>query len=309
MACCSSLKSEILTVAPRRCAVRSAAVFARTQSEVGRAAARCAPLIGLLWSLGGCVTYYQPLLGLQRPVAIDPRLANFQGVNLKLRCEVNDYFDSGDASRLCEAVDAVFTNQGAKVETEVTGEGQGTTPAVKPDLTLDLKPRLLREENSALWWLVSVASLTLIPSVAEYDFAQDVAIRDASGFLLVSDSLQGRFVRYFGLGVWALHGVVWGVESVLDYFLRPKAEKISARAFQEDFSRDFYGQLSQLAFNARMRSYVLREFEPAPARAVIETSPPPVRPPASTRAPPASPAPLPLPGLTPPPSPPPSPSP
>ena len=100
-------------------------------------------------------------------------------------------------------------------------------------------------------------SFTLVPTIAEFTFAQEVTIRDGAGFVLASDSLQGRFVRYFGLGVWA-------VNSALDFLVRSDEEKLTGDAAQQEFTRDFYRQLSQLAFDAHMRSLVLRGFEPEP---------------------------------------------
>jgi hypothetical protein len=46
--------------------------------------------------------------------------------------------------------------------------------------------------------------------------------------------------------------------------VRPSEEELTGEAPARDFSRDFYAQLSQLAFNARVRSDVLRSFEPRP---------------------------------------------
>jgi hypothetical protein len=208
----------------------------------------------------GCVTVYQPLVSLQRPVVVDPRIPNFEGQRMLVRCIPGDYLQLDDAVQLCRNVSALFTNQGAQVETEVprmgtsAPEGQGEA---KADLIIDLKARLVHEENSGLLWTLSALSFTLIPAITEFTFAQEIVIRDSSGFQLASDTLQGRFVRYTGVGLWA-------VNSVLDLLVRSDAEELTGDAPKKDFSRDFHGQLSQLAFNARMRSLVMRGFEEPP---------------------------------------------
>jgi hypothetical protein len=208
----------------------------------------------------GCVTVYQPLVSLQRPVVVDPQLANFEGQRMLVRCIPGDYLQPDDARQLCRNVRSLFTKQGAQVEVEVPRAGRSAREeqgGAKPDLIIDLKARLVHEESSALLWTLSGLTLTLVPAITEATFAQEVIIRDSSGFLLASDVLQGRFVRYTGVGLWA-------VNSVLDLFVRSDAEQLTGNAPKKDFSRDFHGQLSQLAFNARMRSWVMRGFEEPP---------------------------------------------
>ncbi|HEX5751622.1 MAG TPA: hypothetical protein VFZ09_35700 [Archangium sp.] len=217
-------------------------------------------LLGVL--LSGCVTttVYQPLSSLQRPSIVDPQLANFEGMRLLVRCVPGDYLNASDTDLLCRKVGSLFRNQGARVETDVSRSGrpsrsfQDGTP---PDLVVDLTSRLLHKESSGVLWALTVISLTIVPAVTEYSVAQDVTIRDASGFVLASDSLKARFIEYFGAGV-------WGVNWVLDAVVRPPEEEITGEAASRDFSRDFYAQLSQLAFNARVRADVLRSFEPRP---------------------------------------------
>ncbi|MBS1152785.1 MAG: hypothetical protein H6Q89_4483 [Myxococcaceae bacterium] len=217
---------------------------------------RLAVPLALAWALTGCVTIYQPLVTLQRPAVINPEYNNFDGLQLLLRCLPTDYTDSGDSEILCQNLRTLFTNQGATVQVEVPEAElppaeEGTA---RPDLVIELTSKQLHSENSALLWVLCYASLTLIPAVTEATFAQDVVLRDADGFLLGSESLQGRFVRYFGLGY-------WGINALMDLIVRPKEEKLTGAAAKTDFSRDFYGQLSQLAFHARMRQLVLRGFE------------------------------------------------
>jgi hypothetical protein len=213
--------------------------------------------------LSNCVTVYQPLVALQRPVVLAPDVANFEGARVLLRCVPGDWIDAADSRQLCKNLRALFTSQGAQVDVEVPrgrgaglGRGEAGAEATKPDLVVDLSARLLHEENSALLWALSLASLTLVPAITEYTFAQDIVIRDAQGFQLAADTLEARFERTFGLLVWAVNG--W-----LDLLVRPKSEALLGDAYRQDFSRDFYGQLTQLAFHARMRAQVMRSFQPA----------------------------------------------
>jgi hypothetical protein len=219
----------------------------------------CVPgLLALLAS--GCVTVYQPLVSLQRPVVVDPRIANFEGQRMLVRCIPGDYLEPDDAEQLCRNVRSLFTNQGAQVEVEVPRAGvsaRDEQEAAKADLIIELKARLVHEEDSALLATLSVLTFTLVPAITDSTFAQEVIIRDSKGFQLASDTFQGRFVRYTGVGLWA-------VNSALDLLVRSDAEELTGDAPKKDFSRDFHGQLSKLAFNARMRSLVMRGFEPSP---------------------------------------------
>lgn len=215
----------------------------------------------------GCVTVYQPLTSLQRPVVVDTEVANFPGLRLLVRCHAGDYLDTSDAQTLCRDVGTLFRNQGAQVELEVPRAGRSSRErdeGTRPDLIVDLKARLLNEEGSGVLVVLSALTWTLVPTINEFTMAQDVSIRDGTGSLLVSDSLQGRFIEYRGVGV-------WGVNFALDLAVRPYEEEFTGDAPKREFSRDFYGQLSQLVFNAQMRSMVLRGFEQrtptAPARA------------------------------------------
>jgi hypothetical protein len=232
-----------------------------------RRAWRLAPLLALL---PGCVTVYQPLRALQRPAAVDPRLGNFEGVRLHVRCFPGEALDASDAEGLCRKVGALFRTQGAEVDARVPRGGGGLlgeAGEAPPDLVVDVRSRLLHTRDSPLLWALSFATFTLVPAVTESSFAQDVSVRDRDGALLASDSLQARFVRYFGAGVWASN---W----VLDVAVRPPEDDLTGDVANRDFSRDFYAQLSQLAFNARVRSQVLRNFAPPPARTPPAGAPP-----------------------------------
>lgn len=228
-----------------------------------RSLARPWPALGLggllLAAASGCVTVYQPMVSLQRPVVVDHRLPNFEGTRLLLRCVPGDEMPPADAELLCRKVGILFQNQGAQVEHEVPREGRSSRLAENgqaPHLVLDLRSRRLHQERSGLLLLLSVLTFTVVPSVEEMSFAQEVTVRGPDGSLLASDTFQARFVEYTGIGV-------WGTNAVLDLLVRPEPERLGSAAGR-DFSRDFYGQLSQMVFNARVRAQVLQGFEPAP---------------------------------------------
>lgn len=220
------------------------------------------PWLALL-GLCGCVTVYQPLVAMQRPVVINPQAGNFQGLRMLVRCVPDENLKPFQADRLCRTVSTVFTNQGAQVEVEVprgsAAPARGEAMA-KPELVMELKSRLLHEENSALLWVASILTATLVPAITDTSLSQDITIRDGDGFLLVADALQARFVRYFGLAVWAVNGL-------LDLLVRAPADRVTGSAINKEVSKDLYGQLSQLVLHARVRSEVLGGFAPpAPPR-------------------------------------------
>jgi len=205
----------------------------------------------------GCVTVYQPLTSLQQPVVVDPGLPNFEGMRLLVRCLPNEYLGASDSQRLCRRVGQLFRNQGAEVDIEVPRNGRSTRDeevSMTPDLIVDLKSRQLHQQDSTLMAILSGLTFTLVPTWSEYTFAQDITVRDTTGFLLAQDSVQARFIEYYGVGI-------WGVNWVLDLLVRPDEDELAGDNAKKDFSRDYYGHLSQLVYNARVRSVVLKGFE------------------------------------------------
>ena len=135
----------------------------------------------LVCLFAGCVTVYQPLVGLQRPTVVDPQEDNFSGQKIRVRCIPEQNLNSKQAQVLCQKISTAFSNQGALVQTVVpsergTSEPEGNEGA--PDLTIDTKVRLLSEQSSALLAVASVWTLTLVPNIEEYTFSQEVIIRD-----------------------------------------------------------------------------------------------------------------------------------
>lgn len=217
-----------------------------------------------------CVYAYHPMSGLNGPLVIDPTVRNFEGLKLGVHCPPGGDLANADRDRLCRRISTLFENQGAVVETS-TDVGlapapdlfaeEGAPPAAPEpgsDLVLLVRSRVLHRENPTLSWIVSLATFTLVPAKEEEAFALDVTVSDNGGFLLVEDSLQGRITRRIGVGTAAVN---WTVDRVV----RTREERMTHQNAQQELSADLYGHLSQLVFNAQMRSGVLGE-SPAVAR-------------------------------------------
>ena len=97
---------------------------------------------------------------------------------------------------------------------------------------------------------ISGLTLTLVPSVEEQTFVQRIRVFGKDRSVLASDVYRARFVTYVGCAL-------WGINYVLDYFVREERDKITGDGARQEFSRDFYRQVRQLTFNAKIRSEVL----------------------------------------------------
>lgn len=220
----------------------------------------------------GCVHTYQPMSGLHDPVIVDIQAPNFTDVNLTIHCIPGVDLSPQEASVLCENVGVLFRNQGAKVRTVTTsralqddalggelGESAAEEDAEAPtDLLLELRGRRLNESNDPLLWALCYASLTMVPAVSEFTFAQDAVVRDGSGFLLSTDTVQGRIVRQFG-------GSVWLGNRILDRLVREERDEVTGDAAKNDLSEDLYRQLSQMVYNAKVQWQVLQAASPPDA--------------------------------------------
>jgi hypothetical protein len=219
----------------------------------------------------GCVRKYQPLRGLNTPVVIDTQVANLAGVRLAVHCVPGGMLDRLSAAELCRKVGVVLENQGATVttvatvsgveggidETPDTAPGPGGAPAT--DLLLELRARKIHQAKNPMSWLLCLASFTVVPASTEYTFAQDVVIRDGTGFLLAEETLQGRIVQQFGVASWLGN-------ALLDSLWRAPEDKLTGEAMRRDLSTDLYRQLSQAVFNAKIQRLVLQQTPPAPGR-------------------------------------------
>jgi hypothetical protein len=249
------------------------ALISAVQSALSRRTARALAPAAMVLGLGmGCVKVYQPVSGLNQPVVVDPKLANFQDVSLTVYCPPGDLVTANEARVLCRKVGTLFENQGAVVTTysgdrrqdddlfgdAPAGEGEGDQPPPEPttDLFLELRARRVHEAHNQVSWLLCFATVTLVPAVSEFTFAQDVIVRDNTGFMLVTETLQGRIVRYTGAGTWVTH-------KLLDRFWRDDEDEILGDQPHADLSADYYGQLSQAVFNAKMRWQVQYQASPA----------------------------------------------
>lgn len=225
--------------------------------------------------VSGCctVTMYQPMRALSRPTALDTTSANFKGTRILLRCFVTEEFPSDSAYTVCRNLSTVFGQQGAETSTLVPrSEDDNSSEAFDsgpPDLIVDVKSRNEHAEDRA--WLVPlwVLSLTAVPTVEEQTYAVRVLVRGRDGSVLADELMRARFVRYNGV-------LVWSINWLLDWIVREEDEEIMGDIAQKDFSRDFYRQASQLAYNARVRSELLgltkrapRAASPAPAPAEL----------------------------------------
>ena len=221
--------------------------------------------LGLALSSSGClVRVYQPMNGLHRPVVVDPQAANFLDVRLTVHCVPEDLLDAQEANTLCQRVGTLFENQGAQVTTTTRLHGGlddplgGSADAADEQqppataLTLELRARELHQSTHPLSWLVCLGTFTLVPAVTESTFAQDVIIRDDTGSVLINESLEGRLVRYFGVGTWVGN-------QILDLVWRNEEDKLTGDVIHRDLSSDLYRQLSQLLFNAKMQWQVLQQ--------------------------------------------------
>lgn len=207
--------------------------------------------------MSGCVTTYQPLVGLQRPIAIDPQWnTTFTDTKVLVRCHPAD---GVEADTLCRNLRSSLSKQGAKVTTEVVRPGARAAASrpedSQPQYVIDITSKRLHQRDDPLLAVLNILSFTLVPAVTEHTFGQDVSVRDAQGFILAQASFQERFIESFGLGVWALNGVI-------DLLIRPKEEQVTGDRYKEEFTRDLHGHLAQLLYNARVRARVMNSFAP-----------------------------------------------
>jgi len=196
------------------------------------------PLMMIAALSGGCVDVYQPMSGLHRPIAIDPGYANFEDLDVSLRCLSGPALDSTDAGTLCRRVSRLFENQGARVTVRTGAEAPvDDAPAGDERAAAEARPRAaLSIEIAARVVNRESTHYLFVEYLSDYTVAQDITIRDETGFLLVRDTLTGRFVTRVGFFSDA----------------------------EEQFSGDFYGQMSQLALNAAVRRRVLAEGKARP---------------------------------------------
>lgn len=220
-------------------------------------------LVLLALAMTGCVTVYQPLVGLQRPIAVDPQAPdNFSATRVLVRCHPAE---GVEADVLCRNLRSSLSKQGAQVTTEVVRPSGKISASAQseaaPQFVIDVTSKLVHQKDEPLLQLLNIVSLTLVPAISETTYGQEFRIRDAQGFVLAQQSFQERFVQSFGLGVWVLNGLI-------DLLIRPKSEQVTGDGYKEEFTRDLHGHLAQLLHNAKVRARVMNSFvaEPEPEK-------------------------------------------
>ena len=115
--------------------------------------------------------------------------------------------------------------------------------------------KLIHQHDDLALAILCAFSFTLVPAIGEMTYGQEISIRDAQGFMLAQQSFQERFIESFGLGVWALNGLI-------DLIIRPKSEQVTGDGYKAEFTRDLHGHLAQLLYNAKVRARVMNSFAP-----------------------------------------------
>lgn len=199
---------------------------------------------------------YQPVSS-YKPVVVDTRAANFDDVSLTVRCPQGNMLTPAETRVLCARVTRLFETQGATVRTAERGvvddpldPGQAVVAATpRTDLTLEVRARKLHESRHPLSWMSSFVTYTLLPALHEVTFAHDVTVRDGDGFVLATDSIQGRLLTRFGLGSWT-------ATRLTDLTIRDRDQRLIG-SVTRDLSSHVYGRISQVAFNAKLQREVL----------------------------------------------------
>ena len=232
-------------------------------SPRGAPIARTTPAAVLLLTAHvGCVRVYQPLRGLHDPRIVDPSLPNFSDLSIDVYCVPGKNLKPPQASILCQRVGTLFENQAATVETftqdpRVSGADSGlglesddTAPRAPADLVVELRTETVHKDPHPLSWGLCYITATIVPAVGESTFTQEAVVRDADGYLLASATYEGRIVRSFGIGT-------WGGNKILDLLVRAPEDELTGDGAKADLSSDMYAQLSQVVYNAKVRTQVM----------------------------------------------------
>ena len=225
----------------------------------------------------GClsVTVYQPQKAIHRPVVVMPAETNFTALKILVRCHADDDdLHPDDASKLCNGLAEDFRRQGAESESVVPSGKSYVEPEVfdgaRPDLVVEIESKIDHEYEYGAMAAASILTLTLVPSVNEQTFSQRVVVFGRDNSVLNEEVFRERFIEYNGIGVWS-------VNYLLDWFVRDDNNQMSGDAAAKDFTRDFYGQIRQMTFNAKVRSEVLGLLAPPRRRQTVGDAAPPKR--------------------------------
>jgi hypothetical protein len=205
----------------------------------------------------GCmsVTLYQPQKAIHRPVVVENAPDNFDGLRILVRCVSHrEFLPTSDASKLCANLSQEFLRQGADSQFVVPVGANWIEPEVfdgeTPDLIVELQSRIDHSYKNPITHAASIMTLTLVPYITEQSFSQRVVVFGKDRSVLAEEVFKERFVQYNGCGVWSLN-------YILDWFFRDDDQDLMGKSGQKDFTRDFYGQVRQMTFNARIRSEIL----------------------------------------------------
>ena len=257
-------------------------------SATTTATTRATLIVAMTACLGsGClsVTLYEPMGALQRPTLVSAGGSSLADTRVYVRCHPDDkYLPPGDAERVCRQLSTALRRQGADTETTVPRGRDDSGPAQAfdgqgADLTVDIRSRTEHAYDYPLLAWPAVLTCTTIPVIEEETYAQDIEVRGRSMTVLASQTLRARFVTYTG---WA----VWSFNQLADFFFRDDQNDLSGDIGKKEFSSDFYRQISQLTFNARVRSDLLGLT--TSTRALPAVLPAPRAPTATTTAPTAT---------------------
>lgn len=234
----------------------------------------------------GCVTFYQPMRAIHRPVAVEASPRNFEGLRILVRCLSTDDFSTSDAGTLCSKIGEDLEKQGALVETYTPSRTDTLEPDVfegqRPDLTVEILSRNDHAYYYPLTWGACCVTCSLVPIMFERTDSQRIVVYGRDRSVLAEETYRERFVNYVGCSVWSVN---W----IADWIFRDDHQQVMDDAGKKQFTRDFYGQVRQLTMNARVRSEVLGLTKPRDRpRVVDEAAAPPTTTPA---APPATGAP------------------
>lgn len=206
----------------------------------------------------GCVHDYQPLSGLHEPVVVDTRLQNLAGLRVTTVCDRGDLLSRTENSQMCRYLGQLFENQGATVINLTGGntdmmdapiEGEKVEEPTT-DLLVELRHRRIRKGHHPESWVLNYLTLYIVPGIRESTFAIDVTVRDGEGFMLEKRTLSGRIITRYGVAPWV-------VEKIVTNELKTGGEDPEEYTAEAQLSKDVFGQISQLVFNASVRRELL----------------------------------------------------
>ena len=198
------------------------------------------------------VTLYHPEQGLHQPTVVNLHAPNLSGAKIRVTCIANEYVTASEARKVCRNVARMLRNQGAETAVFVP-RNRGRTSRVRKssaDLEIEIRSRIHRSHFDNIAAAFSCCTCALTPTRMEQAYIHSVRVRGRNGVVLSENRMQSRFVQYTGCGV-------AGINALLDLFFRQEHEKLGGDVAQRDFSNDFYRQIAQQTFNAKMRSDVL----------------------------------------------------